>query len=453
MKMREEQGQAIVLTAVSMSLLMGFLALAVDVGLLFRERRQMQIAADAAAVAAALDLKYNNSATSARTAGQNAAVANGVSSTTYITINPPPLNGPYAGQAGYAEAIVQQPTSTFFMKLFRFDLITVYSRAVAGTGVNNGCIWALGSSGTGVSVSGSGSVTAQNCNIYDDSSASNALSLSGSGSVTGRAIGIVGGYSRTGSGGSSPNPPMTGMKPAADPLNLTSPTVPGGTCSGSLSACNPNNSGSGNMTLSPGTYTSITNSGSGQLTLNAGNYVINGAVSCGAGVAALCNSGSGALVLGAGNYTIHGNFVSTGSGALTIGSGQYIVTGNLALTASGPLAGSNVTFYTEGGTTISGSGSMNLTAPTSGAYNGILLYQPSGDASAISIAGAGGATIRGIVYAPTAPLSLSGSGSMNISTDLIVGSLNLSGSGSITDTNYAVVTNTGTALSKIVMVE
>ena len=131
---KDESGQALVMTAVSMSLLMGFLALAVDVGMLFRERRQMQIAADAAAAAAALDFKYNNVASSARTAGKSSALANGVTNTGYVTINTPPVNGPYASVSGYAEAIVQQPTSTYFMRLFRFDSITVAARAVAGRG-------------------------------------------------------------------------------------------------------------------------------------------------------------------------------------------------------------------------------------------------------------------------------------------------------------------------------
>src|ERR1700733_6455706 len=115
---KDERGQALVMTAVSMSLLMGFLALAGDGG----------------AVAAALDWKYNGSAATAKTAGQNAALANGVSSTAYVQINPPPLNGPYVGRLGYSEAIVQQPTATLFMRLFRFNSITVAARAVAGTG-------------------------------------------------------------------------------------------------------------------------------------------------------------------------------------------------------------------------------------------------------------------------------------------------------------------------------
>ena len=153
------------------------------------------------------------------------------------------------------------------------------------------------------------------------------------------------------------------------------------------------------MTKGPGTYTSITNSGSGTLTLTPGNYVINGGVACGgAGLAALCNSGSGALILRGGNLHHSWKFreyrFRSGDARRW---GIHCHGQCRPAAASGTLTGTNVTFYTEGGTTISGSGSMNLTAPTTGTYNGILLYQPSGDASGISISGSGGATIRGIV--------------------------------------------------------
>ena len=79
MRLREDEGgQTLVLVALSMTFLLGFMALAIDVGLLFRAHRNVQIAADAAAIAAALDYKYNNSITSAQTAGQSAASINGV---------------------------------------------------------------------------------------------------------------------------------------------------------------------------------------------------------------------------------------------------------------------------------------------------------------------------------------------------------------------------------------
>ena len=447
MKLREdESGQSLVFTALCMTVLLAFMGLAIDAGLLFRARRNTQMAADAAAIAAALDYKYNGSTTSAQTAGQTAATANGITNGTggaTVTINIPPKYGPYAGDSGFVEATVVDPSPTTFMNLFTHsNSMKVGARAVAGSGSNVGCVWTLARSGTDVSLTGSGAIDAVNCDIYDDSSnASSALTLTGSGSIAAKEVGIVGGYTLTGSGSITPNP-VTGLAPAADPLaGMAAPSIPTGTCS---SNCTPSNTGSGNLTLNQGTYTSISNTGSGTLTLNPGNYIITGS---------LTNTGSGSLILGAGNYTIGGNFQSTGSSSLTLGSGLYIIGGNLQLTGSGSMTGSGITFYTEGATTLTGSGNMNLSAPTSGTYNGVLVFQARGDTDAMAVTGSGGDKIQGILYAPAAPLTLTGSGSVNVSLDMITDSLSVTGSGSITDTNYAVVTNPSSVLSRLALVE
>ncbi len=60
---RSESGQVLVLTALCMTAFLGFMALAIDAGLLFRAKRNLQIAADAAATAGALDWKYNANGT------------------------------------------------------------------------------------------------------------------------------------------------------------------------------------------------------------------------------------------------------------------------------------------------------------------------------------------------------------------------------------------------------
>ncbi|WP_348262311.1 pilus assembly protein TadG-related protein [Telmatobacter sp. DSM 110680] len=446
MRLREDSGQTLVFVALGMTVLVAFMGLAIDVGLLLRSRRNMQIAADAAAIAAALDYRYNSSTTSAKAAGQAAATVNGVTNGTggaTVTINIPPVYGPYAGDSGFIEAIVLDPSPTIFMGvLSKKNSLNVGARAVAGSGSNVGCIWTLAKSGTDVSLTGSGSITASNCDIYDDSSsASSALTLTGSGAITAKEVGIVGGYTRTGSGSISPIP-VTGIAPAADPLaSLAAPSIPTGTCS---SNCTQSNTGSGNLSLNQGTYTSISNTGSGTLTLNPGNYIITGD---------LTNTGSGSLILGAGNYTIGGNFKSTGSSSLTLGSGLYIIGGNLQLTGSGSMTGSSITFYTQGATTLTGSGNMNLSAPTSGPYSGILAFQARSDSSTMAITGSGGDHIQGILYAPSAPLTLTGSGSLNVSLDLIADSLTETGSGSIVDTNYSVVTNPNSVLSRLALVE
>ncbi|MGH7328057.1 MAG: pilus assembly protein TadG-related protein, partial [Polyangiaceae bacterium] len=60
-----ESGQVLSLTVISMVVLIGFVALSVDVGLLWSERRHMQTAADAAAIAGATALRLGNDVTTA----------------------------------------------------------------------------------------------------------------------------------------------------------------------------------------------------------------------------------------------------------------------------------------------------------------------------------------------------------------------------------------------------
>jgi hypothetical protein len=117
------------------------------------------------------------------------------------------------------------------------------------------------------------------------------------------------------------------------------------------------------------------------------------------------------------------------------------------------MSGSSITFYTQGSTTVTGSGNMTLTAPTSGAYNGVLFFQSRTDSSAFALTGSGGDKIQGILYAPDSNLTLTGSGSMNVSLDMISDSMTVTGSGSIKDTNYSVVTNPNSVLSKLALVE
>src|SRR5580704_13972804 len=96
---KDESGQTLVLGAMVLSVLMGFLALALDVGMLFHARTQMQIAADSAAAAAALDYKYSvaySGKTSAQSAHQDAVTAatqNGMLPSGTVTINNPPTSG------------------------------------------------------------------------------------------------------------------------------------------------------------------------------------------------------------------------------------------------------------------------------------------------------------------------------------------------------------------------
>ena len=378
-RLSDERGQVVVLSALCMVVLLGFVAFAVDVGLLLRSKRVEQTAADSAAIAAAAEFNYGD-----MTAAANAdAVQNGVPASA-VTVNYPPLYGPHAGNSSYVEVIISQSQPTFFMKMFKRSSMTVAARAVATTVPSPNCVYTLGSAGTDIG----GNLTLPNCSILVDSSSSNALNLTGSGSISAKSIGIVGGYTKTGSGTISPTP-VTGMTAVSDPLSLTAPAFNAGSCNAGIS------------------YTDST------------SHTVTGPSTPGG---TICYNG----------------FSNTGSGSVTFPAGTYIINGDFKTTGSGNLSGTGVTFYLPSGSnkfSVAGSGDLTLSAPTSGTYSGILFYQDSGDTQEMSITASGASNLSGIVYAPTAELDLTGSNSAAFNTDIVVGSLNIT-PGSINLSDY-----------------
>ena len=156
-----------------MTALLGMVAVLVDGGLLFAERRHAQATADAAALAAASDLYYHylyyngaiNTSPGTDRGGTAAASAKGVASangytndgtSSSVTVNIPPASGNFIGKAGYAEVIVTWYQRPGFSQIFGTGSIPVSARAVAqGRAVSGAsgspAILLLGSSGTTLS--------------------------------------------------------------------------------------------------------------------------------------------------------------------------------------------------------------------------------------------------------------------------------------------------------------
>lgn len=68
----------------------------------------------------------------------------------------------------------------------------------------------------------------------------------------------------------------------------------------------------------------------------------------------------------------------------------------------------------------------------------------------MSISAAGASTIQGIIYAPKATLTMTGSGGSSISASIVVGAIKFTGSLTLHD--YALV-NSGTPLRSPILVE
>ena len=393
---RSEAGQAIVVTALAMVILMGAAGLALDMGYLRYMQRCMQTAADAAAVAATAELNNGDYVT----AGQNDAAANGFTNNVNgvtVAVNYPPTEGPYVNQVNCVEVIITESVPTFFMKAVGTSSETVSARAVGHYWSGTNCIYALDPTASdAIKVTGSVSFTAA-CGIMDDSSSSSAFDKTGSGSVTVSSNMITGGVNEAGSGSMSPTP-TTGVPPEPDPLAyLPEPTV--GSC----------------------TYSSkVSISGSGSLT--EGVYC--------------------------------GGLSITGSGTVTFGSGTYIIEGSgLSVTGSSTVTGSNVFFYITGGASVSfvGSDSSSLTAPTTGAYAGILFFQDRTDSASAGIAGSATTNITGALYFPDAQLNYNGSSSASAYTILVADTIVVTGSTTVND-NYASLTD-GSPIKSAVLAE
>lgn len=390
--LRDESGQAMIFSLLAMTVLFGFIGFAVDVGVLLHSKRTMQTAADSAAIAAALEYNYADMTTAA----QDAAAQNGVTigaNGGAVTVNTPPQYGSYAGQAGYVEAIVSQNQPTGFMGMIsRLTSMTVTARAVATNGASKGCIYTLGPSGTDISITGNANIQVPNCGVVDNSTSNCAMDLTGNITLNAQSIGIAGKACTTGNIHVNPTP-VTGIAPVSDPLAFIPTPTPSGCQNLSLT-------GNATTTISQGCYNGISLTGNQGLNLNPGTYIINGP---------------------------------------------------LRLTGNVSMAGTGVTLVLLSSTSFTGNAALNLSAPTSGTYNGILIYQPSSNTDNLSLTGNAGSTLKGIIYAPASKVTFTGNSGSNVYADFVVKSLTLTGNAGFND--YASVAGDNTPLTAAKLVE
>jgi hypothetical protein len=434
-RLKDESGQALIITALCMTCLFGFVALATDVGLMLREKRLLQIAVDSAAIAGALELHFGTAdvTAAAKAASAQNGFTDGANGAT-VTVNPPPLYGPHVGLPGYVEVIISQSQPTLFMKFFGVSSMTPTVRAVAQNGGSaNGCVYVLSPNAPqALNLQGSFLLNTPNCGIVVDSTASDALNFTGNaGNVIAGSIGVVGGVS-----GSPKNTinPVTGIAPASDPLVGVLPAPP-----------DPSK-----LTCSAPTKTSSSAGSNGTL---SGNVVVP------AGTTTMCYSGTVNLT----NATFPlGTYVFTGdvnvSGTLT--TAQPTVD-PITKIVTNPLNGTTIDI--DSGTLSAATGTTwNLFAPQAASttytnYNGIALMQPKTNSNTMTLQkGDAFGTIDGIIYAPSAQLFLQDSGGdksggINLITDLIVGTL-FDKTASLSITSFS-QTTPGSPLTTVSLVE
>lgn len=128
---RRERGQAMILIVFGIIGLIGAAALAVDGTNAFIDSRRADTAASAAALTAALTRIEGGDwrAAALAAAAANGYDNNGVSNT--VELNTPPLEGPYAGNSEYIEVILASHLRTYFGVVVGIPTVTSVARAIA----------------------------------------------------------------------------------------------------------------------------------------------------------------------------------------------------------------------------------------------------------------------------------------------------------------------------------
>lgn len=300
--------------ALSLPIVVGAAGFGVETSYWYYNSLKLQATADAAAYAGALEQISGSDKPTIVAAATQSAATNGLGSGT-IVVNTPPASGPNTAKKA-VEVIVGQSLDRMFTSIFTQGQVPEQARAVALiTNASKACVLALDPSASQAALfSGSTSVKLTGCSVMSNSIASDAIKLQGSAGLQADCLITVGGVSLSNPVTTVCAAPITQALPAADPFaSLPSPAA-------SNPCQNTNKS-----TLGPGTY---------------------------------CNG----LSL---------------SGNVTLQPGVYVIqSGDLKVNANANVSGSGVTIYLAGASRVSmnGNATVDLSAPTSGTYSGVLMY-------------------------------------------------------------------------------
>jgi len=361
---RDRRGNYAIITALLSPVLIGSAGLATEGGLWVYVHRTLQGAADSAALSAATLYSLNSTKSlddQAKGVVATYGYVAGTSGTT-ITVHRPPATGNYTANTKAIEVIVTTNQSRLLSAMYSSTAVTLKGRAVALPGDNGtGCVLSLNALASGgVTSKGTSDVALDACSVYDNSANTSALVNGGSATINALSVNVVGNISG-GSGITTTQGVNTGTSPASDPY--ASVVMP------SFSGCDHNNmTVKDTETLDPGVYCN-------GLQLNAGADV----------------------TLNPGVYYIDRGSLQVNGGSKIHGTGVTIV-----FTSS---TGSNYATAT-----INGGATVALTAPTTGALAGLVMF---GDrnmptSNTFKFNGGDGQVLGGAVYIPRGTLEYAG---------------------------------------------
>lgn len=332
--LRSDRGNALVVGAATLPLVIGAAAIGVDTVQVSLAKRQLQRTADSAALAGAYAIVQSQPV--ATSVNHDLALNDDVPLSGPPVIQNAPTTGSYAGNPRAVRVVLSAQRSVPFISFFTGSTMGVSVEATAAAVfVGQYCMVSLENQNvTGITFSGSTTVNL-GCGVASNARASNAVSAGGSSTIIASPIAAVGGVPSSSSYASGTTL-LPFSPPADDPYaHLPTPSVPAN-CQNKYSV-NPNQTAPAFVATSPGVYCFRGMDIKGTVTLPANSVII-----------------------------VDGGELSFGAQANVTGTGiTFILTSSTAATNPSSIAQID----------MHGNAVLDITAPTSGTYEGVLMYQ------------------------------------------------------------------------------
>ena len=354
------------MTALMLPVLIGSAGLASDTIQMVFIKRVMQRQADSSAIAGAFALSQGKVVAATVTA--ELARTKGFPLSVTPVIENAPTVGSYAGNTKAVRVALATDRDLPFLGMFMGVQRISAEATAAVVGMGEHCALALDTGNTIAVRAGGSTIVDLNCGIMANSISATAVTAGGSSLVKASPVSAVGGVPAS-SNYATGTERFPYSVPQADPFAaLANPAIGSGNSSGDVKA-------NQTKSLSPGTYAGMTIQGTANLA--AGTYFIDG-------------------------------------GSLKINSGAVVNGTNVVFVLSSKNAASSPSSIAT--VDINGGATLNITAPSSGTYKGILFFQDrrATDSGSNKINGNSSSKLQGAIYFPSQEVQFNGNSGINI---------------------------------------
>jgi Flp pilus assembly protein TadG len=413
--LKDRRGNALVIAGACLPLIVGAAGLATDTIQWTLAKRQLQRAADSAAIAGVYDRESANGATTTVSATVNHDLSiNSHTRFAMVTGYPQVTYPADSGTMKYQVAVqlrVQQalPFSSLFMSAAPVIIANATAASVPAGG--DACVQALETSAgkTGINITGNAGIYMPDCVLYSNSPSSNSAAAGGSSNVTADSVATVGGVQQ------SNNWHVSAYRPYSpsldDPFAGVSPSASDMKCAG--------------HTVTHGSSTTWVNDVLTESTDMANAKAADGSAA---------NCWTSMSVGSSGTLTVPADF-----GPIYVNGGDAFIQGNLNCTHCTIVLTNSDSSTTAsiGNFKVNSSSLINISAPTSGTFKGIAVYQDrrAGDTNPGSkINGNSDSVITGALYFPSQELNYNGTGNTSATCTMFVARrVNFSGNSATTN--------------------